>query len=243
MNPFLANSSRDYASLPLACPSITLSCSPTIGGIEGELPVYQAVGGAAWPVFVEEVLSDLAGLIRSLQFGATPFSLLERLDGWSRSPDVVALAERDVRLIHADLTGDNLFLLEGRPKVIDWQYPRIGPASLDVANLLLSLGIDPRPHTPPAAVEMLYFVRLGWLTACAARWFPPGVATYERQISALAERILKDDGMVAVYSQKSQEDQIYPWQTPVQKRKIPPQRRREFQERNPFVSASIRVHP
>lgn len=153
----------DLGGVDLA--ALVMKISEEIGQIEGHPPVYQAVGGAAWSGFVDEVLSELEELMRSRRFGATPFSLLERLQGWSRGPEVLALAGRDVRLVHADLTGDNLFLAEDRPKIIDWQYPRLAPAALDKANLLLSLGVDPCPHTPPAT--------LGCSTLCAWAGLPP----------------------------------------------------------------------
>jgi len=191
LTAWLDSSSLDKMDLPHGdLMALVEEVVEAIGQIEGDPPAYQAVGGGAWPRFVDEVLGELAALIRSGQFRATSPLLLTRLDAWSRDPAVLALAQGESRLIHADLTGDNLFVVKGRPLVIDWQYPRTGPPALDGATLLDSLGIDPRPFTPPATLNMLFFVRLGWLTACAARWFPPGSPTYEKQIARLATQIL-----------------------------------------------------
>lgn len=165
-------------------------CVTEIGEIGGRAPVYESIGGAAWPGFVAEVLERLENLIRAGTFVDTELSLTEKLAQWAVHPDVLALAGGRSRLIHGDLTADNLFLQDGALRIIDWQFPRIGPPALDRANLLLSLGADPCPHTPPATVELLYFVRLAWFAACAARWFPPGAPTYEKQIAELARSIL-----------------------------------------------------
>lgn len=165
-------------------------CVMEVGEIDGRPPVYESIGGAAWPGFMAEVLERLEGLIRAGTFPDTALSLTEKLAQWAVKPDVLALAGGRSRLIHGDLTADNLFLQDGALRVIDWQFPRIGPPALDRANLLLSLGVDPQAHTPPATLELLYFVRLAWFAACAARWFPPGAPTYEKQIAALARKIL-----------------------------------------------------
>ncbi len=46
-----------------------------------------------------------------------------------------------------------------------------------------------RPHLPTGVVQLFYLLRIGWLSQCAQRWFPPSAATYDRQIVQLAEKI------------------------------------------------------
>ena len=93
-------------------------------------------------------------------------------------------------LIHHDLHGDNVFLLPDGPRIIDWQRPIRGPLGLDLATLVESFGYDPRSRLAPGLTQVLGLLRIHWFTACAARWFPPGAETYDRQIVDLAGRYL-----------------------------------------------------
>ena len=69
--------------------------------------------------------------------------------------------------------------------MIDWQRPILGPAFLDLALLLESLGFDPLPHVGQGGVWLMRLLRIGWLTDCAVKWFPEGRGTYDRQIAEL----------------------------------------------------------
>ena len=56
-------------------------------------------------------------------------------------------------LIHSDLGGENVFVLGESYRVIDWQYPKRGPADLDLAILLESIGLDPRDYVDAGFVQ------------------------------------------------------------------------------------------
>jgi thiamine kinase-like enzyme len=103
---------------------------------------------------------------------------------------ILTLTLHDCHLVHGDLTGDNLFILpNGTYKLIDWARPFRGPADLDLAALLESVGHDPLEWADGSIVTMLYMLRIHWLAQCATRWFPAGIATYDQQIADLMAQI------------------------------------------------------
>jgi thiamine kinase-like enzyme len=92
-------------------------------------------------------------------------------------------------LIHSDLGGENVFVLGESYKVIDWQYPKRGPADLDLAILLESSGLDPHRYVDTGVVSLMVLLRIAWFTECATRWFTRGMQNYDRQIAQLAAQL------------------------------------------------------
>ena len=107
------------------------------------------------------------------------------------SKSVLDAVNAPAGLIHSDLGGENVFVLGEDFRVIDWQYPKRGPADLDLAILLESTGLDPRDYVDTGVVRLMLLLRILWLTECATRWFTPGVESYDRQIVQLASALIK----------------------------------------------------
>ena len=61
-------------------------------------------------------------------------SLVARAATWPGA--AAALAELPATLLHGDVHPGNILVEEGRPTLIDWGSARVGPAALDLANLV-----------------------------------------------------------------------------------------------------------
>jgi hypothetical protein len=157
-----------------------------IAEIEGELPYYLDIcTEQKWYARMGVVLSDLKGLVEAGNFISVYPEDLARLERWACCTDVLATFQAGTGYLHNDLAGDNVFLLPDGPRVIDWQRPILGPAHLDLALLLESLGFDPLPHVGQGVVWLMRLLKIGWFTECAVKWFPEGRETYDRQIAEL----------------------------------------------------------
>ena len=142
-----------------------------------------------WERLVECTLSDISTLIEQGKFCLVDRPSLHSLSRFAAGSDVAAAIRTPPRYFHGDLAGDNLFVLPGGYRVIDWQYPKIGPPELDLATLLASMGYDPLPYVGPGIVRVMHILRIHWLAECATRWFPAGVADYDRIIPGLINAI------------------------------------------------------
>jgi len=161
-----------------------------IRDLEPGAPVYQDLGTwPLWQAYTADTLAKLDMLIGTGVFRLTRSPVLKDLARWAASPDLQQGIQSDPGLLHADLSGDNIFLTPDGYRVIDWQYPRRGPAGVDWACYLDGMGLDPLAYVPRAAVQVFWFIRLNWFVECKTRLFPPG-EVYDRQVAALAERIL-----------------------------------------------------
>lgn len=76
-------------------------------------------------------------------------------------------------------------------KIIDWQRPFYGPIVLNRANLLVELGIDAKQYVDPGVINLLYILRISWLTQCALRWFPQGAEGYDIEIDRLCGQFVR----------------------------------------------------
>jgi hypothetical protein len=158
-----------------------------IGRIEGDLPHHLDIGSAAgWRALVDETLQVAFALAAEGTFANTGEAVLARLERHALSEDVLALFSGPMGYVHGDLTGDNVFVLDGGYRVVDWQRPLLGPTVLDLALLLGSLGFDPLLHVGSAAMVALAVVGFHWLTMCAARWIP-SVGSYDSQAAAVVD--------------------------------------------------------
>lgn len=158
--------------------------------IEGDLPSLADISTEAkWSAYAAAMLDDLAALVDSGAFRQIDGALIDRLARHAESPPVLAAIRSRTGYVHGDLCGDNLFRLPDGYRVIDWQRPFRGPVALDLANLLESLGHDPRRHVPSGVVQLLSLLRIAWFARAARRWFPPAVATYDARIAELAARL------------------------------------------------------
>jgi len=161
-----------------------------IAHIAGKPPTVLDVGSPeAWTAVAESMLGALRGLVDAGRFIAVDVGLLRAIERAAASQSVLDAVSAPASLIHSDLGGDNVFVLGESYRVIDWQYPKRGPADLDLAILLESIGLDPRDSVDAGIVRLMGLLRILWLTECATRWFPPGVESYDRQIAQLATQL------------------------------------------------------
>jgi hypothetical protein len=143
--------------------------------------------------FAESMLADLSALMESgafRQVNEETAATVARAAAQSRHA-----GSRNAYL-HGDLRAENVFVRNTIFAtcdfiIVDWQRPLWGPVDLDRACLLESLGADPLPVVGPEIMALLALTRIAWLAACARRWFPPGVRTYDAQIVALAADLQK----------------------------------------------------
>lgn len=161
-----------------------------IAAIEGDLPYYLDIGDEEkWQALVYEMLRDIGRLVESNAFEVVDEATIQCLGERAFSEPVLEVFRTSPGYVHGDLGGDNLFLLPDGCRVIDWQRPILGPTDLDVATLLRSLDVDPLPHVGEGIVRLLDLLTVRWFTEAATRWFPAGIADYDKQIAGLAARI------------------------------------------------------
>ena len=159
--------------------------------IEGQPPTVLDIGSpAAWAAVAESMLGGLRGLMDAGRFTAVDAGALREIER-AASKSVLDAVSAPAGLIHSDLGGENVFVLGEDFRVVDWQYPKRGPADLDLAILLESTGLDPRDYVDTGVVRLMLLLRILWLTECATRWFTPGVESYDRQIAQLANALTK----------------------------------------------------
>lgn len=140
-----------------------------IGAIRGELPVYLDIGSAgAWSAVGEVALEKLRKLIRDGRFGATDLDAVDRVQRWAMSARVVETVSECPRVIHGDLTAEQVFVTGDGYRVIDWQRPVVGPPEVDLVALLVGAvtdrgpALDPRRHVDGTIVGIFWFLRLYW---------------------------------------------------------------------------------
>lgn len=140
-----------------------------------------------WRAEMAQTLDDLRALVAAGTFHVTDRAALRRIEQAAAAPSTLAVYQYSpTGLVHGDLRGENVFQVSDGYRVIDWQRPFLGPTLLDLASLLESLGVDPRPHMPPGVQAIHDLLHIRWLAQCARRWFPPGSATYDAQIAQIA---------------------------------------------------------
>lgn len=157
--------------------------------IKGNPPVWLDISSAnKWRAVMLETRDTLKSLVESGGFTQVDENAIQVFERCFSARDILDAADCDPGLVHGDLYRENLFLLpDGSLKVIDWARPYRGPAELDRVTLLDALGFAPPSDTPIAAMSTC--LRIHWLAACASRWFPPGIETYDEQIAGLIEKL------------------------------------------------------
>ena len=110
-------------------------------------------------------------------------TLIDDVAAHARSPAVLAAFEEPTGYVHQDLRGENVLVLSKGYRVLDWQRPIWGPLALDRASLLDSFSLDPAGHVSRGVLQLRTLLRIAWDAQCARHWFPPGAATYEREIA------------------------------------------------------------
>ena len=158
-----------------------------IGEIAGELPFFVDVSTEdKWTDLVNTTLQGLGELIGAGKFSRADKNVVNHLERWAFSQAARSAIRTRPGYVHHDLGGDNIFVLPGQYRVIDWQRPIVGPADLDLATLIESSGFDPLKYVETGVVWVMYLLRVHWLVQCALQWFPPGAADYDEAIARLA---------------------------------------------------------
>lgn len=170
--------------------AISQALLQAIGAIEGSLPYYFALPTAeAWQEQVTVITARLTALYNAGTFRQVNASVINAFTQWALSDAVLATFTGDIGLVHHDLTGENVFLLEDGYRVIDWQRPILGPRLLDLASLFESLNRSALPHVGLGIMQLMYLLRIEWFSACAERWFPAGSESYDGAIVALMAKV------------------------------------------------------
>ena len=164
-----------------------------IAAMEGHPPVYLDVSEwNHWQAVMDAMLQDLDGLVVSGKYENTRRDAVRAIARAASSPEVHAIFHAGEsfapRLVHHDLSAENVFSTPDGFRVIDWQRPIFGPPEIDMVLLLTSLGFDPRAHVEPGISTITDLLRVHWFTECTLCWFPPGYQTYDRTIAHLAEQ-------------------------------------------------------
>lgn len=161
-----------------------------ISHISGDLPAIADLRTEQqWRVYVAALHDDLCALVEACYFHLVDHTLVQHLMQTALASPVLAALGESPGYVHLDLSATNLFVLVDGYRLIDWQRPIWGPTALDLASLLDSLHMELRPHLSLGVVQLFYLLRIGWLSQCARRWFPPGADAYDRQIVQFAEKI------------------------------------------------------
>jgi hypothetical protein len=164
-----------------------------IAAMDSPLPCFLDVGTEdRWREAMAATCRKARGLITDGTYKVTDEPVVREMERAAGCEAVMATFAAGTGLIHGDMTADNLFVLpDGGLKLIDWQYPRRGPRDADLAALLESLDIDPVPHVGAGPVLVRHLLTVDWLVQCTAQWIPYCAATYDRQIAALAESVVR----------------------------------------------------
>jgi Phosphotransferase enzyme family len=144
-----------------------------IAGIGGDLPSYLDIGSVAtWAAVVDEVLSRREDLVAAGWFTHRDRDAASRLRTWAESPAVLSAIGARSRVIHGDLTGNQVFVTDSGYRVIDWQRPVIAPAEADLVSLLVDQHVEPRGVVDDAVVGVFWFLRLHWAVVAQDELFP-----------------------------------------------------------------------
>jgi len=158
-----------------------------IAGIGGTLPhIIDISTETSWTRFAAATLKDLCELIDRGRFNLVTKQVVRNLKWRALSTPTLSAIQMDPGPVHCGLGSRNLYVLPDGYRVIDWQRPILGPADLDLAILLSSLGFNPLRHVDESIVWVMHFLHIHWLTQCAVRWFPWGTRAYDKLVARLA---------------------------------------------------------
>lgn len=163
-----------------------------IGKMRGELPTYLDIGTPeAWLATIDVDLEKLKLLILRNRFRLMEASAIEPVRQWSTSTQVIDTLTDHPRVIHGDLTDEQVFVTDRGYQVIDWQRPVVAPPEVDLVSLLIGRRINPRRHVDPAIVKIFWFLRLHWAIEAQFDMFPEfDGALFDQWSSKAIRRIL-----------------------------------------------------
>ena len=156
--------------------------------LSGERPVFLDLSS------VDRVREQFGIMLERLYrlFGSTsdaPISieLLQVATDTAKSPAVERSIIDDPVYSNGDLSADNILVMGDDTRIIDWQFPRLASLSVEMVNLYMSLGMNPRTILPDAAIAASLLLKVRWFAECAELWVPDG--GYQELISQLLGQI------------------------------------------------------
>jgi aminoglycoside/choline kinase family phosphotransferase len=163
-----------------------------IAALPTDLPCYLDVGTLPrWRTVMGAVIENLRGFIQQGIYTRLTLEQVGMLERAAFSSEVVELFEQPPCLAHGDLTMENMFLLPGGLRVVDWQRPLLAPPGLDLATFIQSSGMAVRQHfRTDGVLHLRALLTVHWLSECTRQWFPPGAETYDRQIAEITSAFL-----------------------------------------------------
>ncbi|HEX2850278.1 MAG TPA: aminoglycoside phosphotransferase family protein [Acidimicrobiales bacterium] len=197
---------------PPAQPWSMEDLAATFGSLEELAAATTPCPVVTLPSFVERHRAAFAGYRTLAGGGAAP---VDGLDPWTRRHlDALAALEdgwedaaAGSSLLHSDLRADNLLVTpDGAVVVVDWPHACIGPAWVDKACMLPSVGLgggpspaevvaalDPFGEVEPEALDLVLVALCGYFTHQGAQPDPPGLPTvraFQRAQGAVAREWL-----------------------------------------------------
>jgi len=106
--------------------------------------------------------------IREGRFASTDLDAADRLHRWATSARVIETVSERPRVIHGDLTAEQVFVTPDGYRVIDWQRPVLGPPEVDLVTPLVGavtargLAGDPLRHVHAAVGGVVGFLLHVW---------------------------------------------------------------------------------
>lgn len=144
-----------------------------IGEIGPGCPAYLDVGTPEkWADEAASTLKKLRQLVSGGTFSRISPALIDDLEPWVTSAEVLDRIGVSSRLVHRDLKRAHVFPADGGYRVIDWQAPSIAPADVDLVWLLEESGVDSYQHVDPATYGVSFFLHLRWATVAQHDFFP-----------------------------------------------------------------------
>ncbi|MFC4807738.1 phosphotransferase [Paenibacillus sp. GCM10023250] len=158
-----------------------------IAAIEGDLPAMTDLRTEErFATYIGAALDDVQASVDDGSFVQVGEAMVGRLRRWSGGDALRAAFRTPSGYVHADLKADNVLAAPDGCRILDWQRPILGPAALDRATLLLSLGFDPARHVEPGIVQLYHYLHLAWYAQAGRRWYPQGKPWFDGIIAKLA---------------------------------------------------------
>ena len=152
-----------------------------LGSMSGSLPFHTDISSRVrWEDYISRMLARFETYFLRNQNGSVPRSATRYISSFADNKKILEILCKSTRLIHGDLKSDQIFVSSGNIKVIDWQRPVVGPASLDLASLLISLGIDPSGKVSPEILQVHWILFTGWILEAWMDHFDQTTGTMER---------------------------------------------------------------
>jgi Phosphotransferase enzyme family len=164
-----------------------------IGAIGGTPPVYLDLGTpAAWAAETGLALERLGKLVADRRFSSIDAVAVERVRAWATDAAVVDAVTAAPRVVHGDLTAEQVFVTPDGYRVVDWQRPIVAPPAVDLVALLVSRRIPPTRYAGRVAVGVYWFLLLHWALRAEVELFPGNPwPLFERWSAAAVTRILR----------------------------------------------------